>query len=337
MKTMKWMGWNLLAILMMVGMVACTAETEIPEEPQAEKYVEVGLKCAGEFLKVSEEEAMSRAGGDSIKSDYLYGIQVYTVSETDGYPIYTKYAYGVFCSLDNVVIRLLQGQKYKFQVAVGVDGKSGMYWFDGKYVWNADTEFTYSQTDGLNSYNFSNIYDENKIKFETFYGELDMYEPAQDGLVEIATKRTAYGVKYITKNLTEGTLKVEVVANYTDYDLTLTPEHTAAAPYTGIFSFSDIQGAWRGSWNSKTQLYENYYCAKALTISWTKADGSVVPLGTHAITFKRNIRTTITIDVKDTSLNNGIRITMDDAPMADDEKEYEISGGTVIETPVTGN
>ena len=173
-----------------------------------------------------------------------------------------------------------------------------------------------------------------RVKYDSYYGELDKYEPTTGGYVEIQTKRVAYGVKYITKNLTEGTLKVEVNTDYADYDVELTSEHTITTPHEGIYSFTQAREAWMGVWKIETQSYENYYRTKNLTISWTKNDGTVIPLGTHDVTFKRNVMTTVTIDVKDTSINNGIKITLDDTPMVDDDVQYEISGGTVIETPV---
>ena len=338
MKKIKWLRLELLSILMIMSvMSSCESENALPEVTEANQFVEVGLKCAGEILKTSES-SMSRAEGDVVKSDYLYAIKVYAVTGTEENPTYTNYAYGVFNSLDNVVIRLLQGQKYKFKVSVGVDGGSGNYYYytdnGTKYVYNADTEFTYSQSDGIVDYHMHYNGASDRVKFDSFYGELDLYEPTTGGYVEIQTKRVAYGVKYITKNLTEGTLKVEVNTATADYDVELTSAHTVATPHEGIYSFTQAREAWIGSWNMETQSYENYHRTKNLTISWTKNDGTVIPLGTHDVTFKRNVMTTVTIDVKDTSIHNGIKITLDDTPMVDDDVQYEISGGTVIETPV---
>ncbi len=94
-------------------------------------------------------------------------------------------------------------------------------------------------------------------------------------------------------------------------------------------------------WNNDgtpTGTYENYYATKTLTISWTKDDGLVLPLGEYSVTFKRNVKTTIRIKVKDQSdITNGIIITREEAAMTDDENEYviEVEDGTITEVPVT--
>ena len=82
------------------------------------------------------------------------------------------------------------------------------------------------------------------------------------------------------------------------------------------------------------QIMQNYSATKKLTVSWTKADGSVVPLGTFSVTFERNVKTTVKIKAEEAGSSNGITVVKENVPMVDDDKEYQISGGTVTEVPV---
>ena len=161
------------------------------------------------------------------------------------------------------------------------------------------------------------------------------YDFNKDGTVDIHTKRVAYGVRYETIGLaTDETFTVEVSRQGYSWDLyTL---EVGSEPLDDIYTFDDTYSAWRGKWNETTQAYDlNYTSNKTLTISWNKADGTIVPMGSYPVTFKRNVKTTIRINAEDLNLGNGIRVFKEDIPMIDDETIYEITGGSVVEIPVT--
>ena len=110
MKSLRLVAMAMMAVMMCMNFASCSNEDVLAsEDPKEPKYVTVGLGCTGEFLEFSESQ-MGRAA-----TDELYGIQVYALTEngTDSYgnPTYqsTYYAYGMFTSLDNVKIKLLEG------------------------------------------------------------------------------------------------------------------------------------------------------------------------------------------------------------------------------------
>ncbi|MFK2084022.1 hypothetical protein ACIXFK_03745 [Bacteroides fragilis] len=71
-------------------------------------------------------------------------------------------------------------------------------------------------------------------------------------------------------------------------------------------------------------------------MSWEKSDGAVVPLVTKDIIFKRNKLTTITVKVKDNSINNGVDVSQENTPMGDGGNiTIDTSNGT--DTGVTPN
>ena len=146
MKAFRLIGMALVAMCFCMNFVSCSNEDVVaPEDPQEEKYVTVGLGCTGEFLEFADSP-MGRAA-----TDELYGIQVYALTENESYSggyASTPYAYGVYTSLDNVKIRLLQGQKYKFKVGIVIDpyNEGNKYWMDewyDDYYSQLGTEFTY--------------------------------------------------------------------------------------------------------------------------------------------------------------------------------------------------
>ena len=79
----------------------------------------------------------------------------------------------------------------------------------------------------------------------------------------------------------------------------------------------------------------DYSNTKEVTVTWTKENGDVIPFGTYFITFTRNVKTTIRINVAELpSASNGITVTKEDTSISDDKVEYNIEGGEIIEVPV---
>ena len=308
-KTFRLIGMALVAVLMCA---ACSNEEVVSDEPTQDKYITVGLGCVRENIDITDSP-LSRAA----TTNDLYGIQIYTVEEGST----TPYAYGVFNTLDNVTVKLLSQKTYKFSISVIIDGYSRGFYFwytiglnttkgTGQFVYGADNSIRTSYT-------------ENRlIAFERFYGELDNYTPVENENVIIETKRVSYGAKFIAENLSEGCIDIKVGSSFS-VNLTTTNYEN-----DNIYTFSDILSAYKNS---------DYSANRDLTITWTKDNGEVVPLGTYTVTFKRNVKTTIRIKAGDLSVNNGITVTKEDTPFSDDENEYIIEGGEIITVPVNSS
>jgi hypothetical protein len=92
--------------------------------------------------------------------------------------------------------------------------------------------------------------------------------------------------------------------------MTYAPDMYIAYPDTiaqDIFTFNNVSAAW---------AQDNYSEIIPVSISWTEADGTVVPLATQDITFKRNMLTTIIVKVNAT-IKNGIGINSESTSMGD--------------------
>lgn len=326
MKTFRFLGIAIAALFMTVNFTSCNNEGITPED-QEEKYIEVDLGCTGEILDI-ENSPLAKT---TTTTNEVYNIAVFSLGETimaDGYVHYleTPYATGTFTgSLQGVVIRLLEGKNYRFKVSINL-------YNDGKDYGTNSREFNYNASSYISNPTVDHYN-------EGYYGELDKYTPVEGGSVLINTKRVSYGVKFVAEGLTEGTLNVIAVPNSSpacSYSVQLTTDNKTVEK---IYSFPNTLEAWRGRWVSVeggtgAGTYVNYYEDYDLTITWTKADGSVVPLGTFSVTFERNVKTTVKIKAEEAGSSNGITVVKENVPMVDDDKEYQISGGTVTEVPV---
>ena len=254
-------GKLLLLTLAACFFAACTNNDEpIENNPNNEtpkEYI-VSLGFSGEITDITETP-LSRA----VTND-LYGIQVYSTPATTSEE-YAPYAYGLFDDKNNMVIKLLEGYKYKFVVTMVVDGKNVLYSSDNKYSspfsftpicsnfeYSSIEQFTSwdlgcGQTCINNGYNYD-YYD--RAMVERFYGEISDYEPIENGTISIEMKRVSFGAKFIAENFTEGTLNIQME------DAPLLVIEYPATTIEGIFTFYNQYGnaAWTADDYSETIL-----------------------------------------------------------------------------------
>lgn len=277
-----------------------------PDEPNTTpKEFLVSLGFSGEITSI-EESPLSRAATND-----LYGIQVY--SSPTSSDNYKPYAYGLFDSKDGMVIKLLEGYKYKFVSSMVVDGKQKIKSFDygisySSPFYNSGTtklenKFVYDSGKEMGSLDNGTTYfaelsgslDHPNIM--RYYGEVTDYVPTANGSVSINMKKVVFGAKFITEGFTEGTLYIK---------LKDAPTLQLVFPQTeveDIFTFKNEYPSGN-RWTADTYT-ENIL----VSISWQKNDGAIVPLINQEVTFKRNIKTTITVKVNDSSVNQGLNIT----------------------------
>lgn len=325
-------------------MAACSKDevAGIEPEPDSDFYT-VKIGWEGEIIDVTYEPLDTRA-----TTDDLYGIQVYSTPNDDATtPTWTPYAYGLFDDPDNISINLLKGYKYKFVATMVRDGKNKLSSFNNSYHMpfrNYDNErvtlnnsFDYQSSiffDRL-EYGSSTLlrYDNSFSHPNTdrFYGELVNYTPGdKNATAKINMKRTAFGAKFIAKGAKakEGTLHVQMT-NAPAMELALT---TNENKISDIFTFSNVAAAWAD--NKYTETID-------VTINWERPDGTTLPLGTHAITYKRNATTVVNVKIENDGADGGLGFEIDESetgePIADGENDVTIEDGEVVDTDVDTN
>ena len=307
-------------------------------------YYTVSLGMAGELVDV-EESPLTRAG----EGTDLYGIQVYSAPNKDlpeGTKVtWEKYAYGVFASDKDITIKLLKGKKYKFVATMVVDGQNRILYSNGFYQpftisgtnsGNAKimTAFEYQNADYLNGLASGSTFIDGSAwgiyahaNVERYYGELSDYIPGKgSNKALIKMKKVFFGAKFIAKGklAKEGALEVQMTgAPKMLADLT-----TNDKKVEDVFTFSNLKNAYENN---------DYTETLAVTLNWHRDDGTVFPLGTHEITFKRNKMHTVQVTIETENSDNQLGIEIEDTDMTDDDDVTNIEDGEVVDTDVDTN
>jgi len=308
MKTLRMFGMVLMAVLMCVNFAACSSEEA---EPNFSEKVTVNFDFTGHLLDI-QDTPLGRAA-----SDDLYGIQVYTITNTgDKLP----YAYGCFTSLENVTLDLIKSQKYKFEATVIIEGYENAS-LAGDFSWNDFKDevmgkFTYKTTTKIEP---GSIGSYANLPYDRYYGILEEYSPTENGTVTIDTKRMSYGIKFIAENMNNGYLTIAY-----DYGANKTVNLTTDAPtheqiYTIYATLSNVY-----------KFYDTYSTTISATITWKQNDDDTgTPLGTFSITIKPNVKSVVKINVSSIgTTSNGITILTEETDMI--EEEYTIENGELL-------
>lgn len=347
----------MLASALCISMASC-AKTEIigtaslAPEQEPESY-EVTLGLAGEID--INEEPLTRAG----EGTSLYGIEVYSApysgEEEEGKSTtWTRYAYGFYGSSQNITINLLKGFKYKFAATMVEDGQNKIASRNTTYEGNNVIEygypfyapllnkFIYQPTTGFSSYftyGYTSLAEDSyytcyaiSCGVNRYYGELVDYIPGlQKGeRAKIYMKRTNFGAKFIAqgKLADTGSLEVQISgAKAINMDLA-----AGVTEFFGVYTFKNVKSAF---------LYESegeYSEIVDITFNWHHANGTVVPFGTHKITYKRNTTTVVTIRIDSTDAEDTIGIECEESELVEDgENDVTIENGERVDTDIEGN
>ena len=296
---------HLLLALCAVLFGATSCETlndfvDTPETPSAESYT-VSLGFGGE-IEVGYEPLRSAENND------LYGINVYSApANIEGTPSWTNYAYGLFDDPSNIKIDLLVGYQYKFEATMVKDGKEkvnydGGYW----YPFSANslpvaisTSFNY----GLSfmswiDYGYTYLKNPNGIYYrpntERYYGELEGYIPSNNGKATIDMGRTSYGVKFVAQGQSANVGSLEIQMEQSPL---VTFNLAESNEYFDIYTFYGVRSAW---------LKSDYSEEVSVNINYIREDDTVVPLGSHKVTFVRNTTTVVTVNIGYGGTENGL-------------------------------
>ncbi len=305
--------------------------SEQPDTPTEPEYVTVSLGLNVELDY--EYEPLTRAE----ENNDLYGIQVYStpVPATENAE-WTKYAYGLFDNVDNLTIKLVRGYEYKFVVAMAKDGKVEFDEGNGEYsgpfyhqISPSSSVFTplsmsfiYGQL-GMQCLGEQSNY--MYLDAEIYYGELEGYIPGDnESKATIELERISFGTKYkVTGDYAEnGTLEI-LVTSAARLNLNLAEGNEVSKIYT----FRKMRDAW---------LDKNYAETISVEFRIAYSDGTTDPLGTHNITFKRNMTTVVNVDLTVGGENGvGIVVTEEgEMPVGD---EITIKDGEIVDTEIEAN
>lgn len=304
-------------VLVPLTVAGCTKSSMSPDSGEEAKEYTITLSCGGEIKDVSISD-LTKAE----ENNDLYGVQVYSrpaQSENE----YKPYAYGLFDTMEGRGIKLLEGYEYKFVATMVKEGKnvlesiSGNPWGGVFHLRPTNNQAKISSVfiyDGVNSFSSlesGHTYMEERTNgdyifvhpnTDRYYGEVEGVVPSAGSKVTISMKRTVFGLKVKTENLSEGSLNIAMKE---------APSMAIASPDTevqDIFTFDKVRDAW---------ATDNYKESIDIAFTWTKADGVVVPIATKTFDFYRNKLTTITVKVSNRSEDSGVGVEIEDSQMTD--------------------
>ena len=307
---------------------------EQPTTPTEPEYVTVSLGIDVELD--CEYEPLSRAE----ENNDLYGIQVYSTPVPAAENAeWTKYAYGLFDNVDNLTVKLIRGYEYKFVATMVKDGKEKV---ERDHNGDYSSPFNHLNSTGYTcetplskSFIYSLLgmqcLDNNGFKdylnVERYYGELEGYIPGDnDSKATIELKRTSFGAKFIAKGdyAENGTLEILMgTTKAIQINLNLAEGNEVSE----IYSFRDQRAAW---------LDENYTETVPVTLRIAYSDGTIAPLGTPNIIFKRNMTTVVNVDLT-VGGDSGVGFVVTEGGEMPEGSEITIKDGEIVDTEIEAN
>lgn len=307
------------------------------EENEQETYT-ISFDLGGEFISTSETP-LSRT---EVISKKIYGINVYY--KKDDNSSYQNYAYGLFDNIEDMTISLIGGYKYKFECSMVKNDVDTLY---NNHTYYAPFHYYYN----INNGNYSGIELSNKFEISTtsptyikglksgttsisgrgsssdtdyprtdrFYGELEDYVPSSDGIANIDLKRTAFGLKFIVTPPVDGTLSVGSIASNIKISSDDSTVETSA-----IYTFYDVYKCWK---------VEEYTQNFTIRLTWIRANGATQTFE-KVITVKRNVMTTVNVNVNGGTTDSSLGVKEDDTPMGNENVDMSFNGGDLDDNEV---
>lgn len=163
---------------------------------------------------------------------------------------------------------------------------------------------------------------------DRYYGETTDYVPTEGGVVSIEMKRCVFGMKLNVTGVTDGSLSINIydedgiIFSFDDISADMSIEKA-------IVTFDDIYQCWNEAMCSNT-----YYRDMEIEVYWYRGNGILQTLGTQQVSFKRNVLTTINININGSSEDNMINFNIESGEMLEENVDMNIDADDMEETPV---
>ena len=338
---------QLFYLLLAATLFACSSQNETFENnglqdtpAPAGKYYAVALDLQGEVADFTvTQEPLTKVEGEPTND--LYVINVYAKPAAGG--SYTQYAYGTFDRTEGMVVNLLEGNLYQFQVTLVKDAKDKLYWeTDSTYGWYQNYSAYLAillnrfvlQTWSKSTYGANQIdiylkdFKDNYCRpiLDRYYGEVTDYEPVENGKIAVDLYRSVFGARVNVTGLEEGQLSFkmsEAPGIVISADSLYTPDNIYQ-----FYNFSDVvEFVERGEEQTESI---------GLTVTWTNAAGDrTVNIYNGNFTATRLKRTIFNVTLRQGAMNPGdMEFNIEQEDITDGETidlEGTINGGEDVE------
>ena len=172
----------------------------------------------------------------------------------------------------------------------------------------------------------------NYPKTDRFYGELTDYIPTKDGVANIDLKRTAFGLKFIVTPPVDGKLYISsITTNDNSYHSINSNVEVSAddniLESSSMYTFYEVYECWQA---------ENYTKDFTIRLKWKRANGATQTFE-EVITVKRNVMTTVNVNVNGGTTDSSLGVKEDDTPMGNENVDMNFNGGDLNDNEVNPN
>jgi hypothetical protein len=317
---MKHVNFLYLFLLPVLILSSCSETT--PSDSNKEP-ITIALRLSGDFSVDVTQDPITK-----VSTNDAYGINVYYDYQGDGVTD-DMYGYGLFDNVGDMSITLLSGHKYKFTCGLVKDAKNVLYFgqafskpysgyaypfqtttsgstmIGNRFIIGSGVRLSGISSDGVHLKNNSAPSTSNSTQYASinrFYGETDQYEPVPNGTVDIYLKRVVFGAKFVVSGVVDGTLSVTCGDFFSK-------SYTNDDPGTEkIYSFTDPWDCWKNETPLSATVSINYTSNRGGSL-WNLSNS-------QSITFRRNVMTTVTINVSPDL--SGASLSFTEEPLGDD-------------------
>lgn len=168
---------------------------------------------------------------------------------------------------------------------------------------------------------------------DRYYGETTDYVPTEGGVVTIEMKRCVFGMKLNVTGVTDGSLEIFFDDNSgnssSNYYAYIYFDGITSDMKEAIYTFDDIYQCWSDAMRSNT-----YYKDMYMHIVWNRGNNIAQTLETKLVSFKRNVLTTINVNLNGASDENSFNLDIEADAMTNENADFEFDAGDLEDTPV---
>lgn len=167
---------------------------------------------------------------------------------------------------------------------------------------------------------------------DRYYGETTDYVPTEGGVVSIEMKRCVFGMKLNVIGVTDGSLRIffnDYSGSTTNYYIVIDDITSDYSAEEAVYTFEDIYQCWSDAMLGNTH-YKNMY----MHVIWERGNSVTQTLETQQVSFKRNVLTTVNINLNGASDENGFNLDIESGEMTNENADFEFDAGDMEDTPV---
>ena len=164
---------------------------------------------------------------------------------------------------------------------------------------------------------------------DRYYGETTDYLPKDGGVVTIDMKRCAFGVQFVVTGVSDGAFSLSVIDSENIEVLSKGSITSDTTLDEEIHVFRNVYGCWQNAMST-----DDYSQDFTINMTWVRGNNVTQTLDPLKITFKRNVMTTVNINLNGGDKDNRFDLKIEDGEMGTENKDFDIDAGDMTDTPV---